>query len=173
MQEVQLAQLRVVTYCTYYVEVKDCAVAIVTLGFASCSKLGKSEIFLLSQGTGTSWRIYEYVPVYNMKVLPYSGVSRLPSTYLLRYVFFVHLPVLTIICHVVSLKSDKPRKKKRKERDANGPKRPPTAYILWFNDTRDQIKSDNPGISFTDIAKKGGELWKKMSSKEKEVRTVP
>jgi hypothetical protein len=42
--------------------------------------------------------------------------------------------------------------------------------MLWFNETRDQIKADNPGISFADIGKKGGELWKKLSSSDKEVR---
>lgn len=60
-------------------------------------------------------------------------------------------------------------KKKQKEKDANRPKRPPTAYMLWFNETREQIKMDHPGISFTEIGKKGGELWKKLSSSDKEV----
>lgn len=41
--------------------------------------------------------------------------------------------------------------------------------MLWFNDSRETIKADNPGISFVDIAKKGGEIWKKMSSSEKAV----
>jgi len=39
--------------------------------------------------------------------------------------------------------------------------------MIWFNEAREEIKSDNPGISFVDIAKKGGELWKKMSNSEK------
>ncbi|XP_065226212.1 FACT complex subunit Ssrp1 [Planococcus citri] len=64
--------------------------------------------------------------------------------------------------------SDKPRKKKRKDKDDNKPKRPPTAYMVWFNETREKIKSDNPGISFTDIAKKGGEMWKKLTSDDKQ-----
>lgn len=37
--------------------------------------------------------------------------------------------------------------------------------MLWFNDNREKIKADNPGISFTDIAKKGGELWKNLDDK--------
>lgn len=41
--------------------------------------------------------------------------------------------------------------------------------MLWFNEARDSIKADNPGISFIDIAKKGGEIWKKMTSSDKEV----
>lgn len=64
--------------------------------------------------------------------------------------------------------SEKPRKsKKSKKPDDGRPKRAATAYMIWFNEAREDIKSDNPGISFVDIAKKGGELWKKMSTSEK------
>lgn len=41
--------------------------------------------------------------------------------------------------------------------------------MIWFNESREDIKTDNPGISFIEIAKKGGELWKKMSTSEKSV----
>lgn len=41
--------------------------------------------------------------------------------------------------------------------------------MLWFNESRDKIKSDNPGISFVNIAKKGGEIWKTMSTSDKAV----
>uniref|UniRef100_T1HQR0 FACT complex subunit SSRP1 n=1 Tax=Rhodnius prolixus TaxID=13249 RepID=T1HQR0_RHOPR len=62
--------------------------------------------------------------------------------------------------------SEKPRKRReKKEKDSNKPKRAPTAYMLWLNENREKIKQDNPGISFTDIAKKGGELWKKLEDK--------
>lgn len=62
--------------------------------------------------------------------------------------------------------SEKPRKKREKRfKDENKPKRAPSAYMLWFNDNREKIKSDYPGISFTEIAKKGGELWKDLSDK--------
>lgn len=62
--------------------------------------------------------------------------------------------------------SEKPRKRRqKKEKDENKPKRAPSAYMLWFNENREKIKTDNPGISFTDIAKKGGELWKNLDDK--------
>lgn len=57
----------------------------------------------------------------------------------------------------------KPAKKSGK--DPNAPKRPLTAYFLWLNENRQKIKDDNPGIGLTDIAKKGGELWGKLSDK--------
>uniref|UniRef100_A0A1A9WDW0 HMG box domain-containing protein n=1 Tax=Glossina brevipalpis TaxID=37001 RepID=A0A1A9WDW0_9MUSC len=35
------------------------------------------------------------------------------------------------------------------------PKRPLSAYMLWLNENREQIKKDNPGSKVTDIAKRG------------------
>ncbi|XP_012055874.1 PREDICTED: FACT complex subunit Ssrp1 [Atta cephalotes] len=63
--------------------------------------------------------------------------------------------------------SEKPRKqrKSKKERDENKPKRPPSAFMLWLSSTRDSIKTDNPGLSITDIAKKGGEMWRELKDK--------
>lgn len=37
--------------------------------------------------------------------------------------------------------------------------------MIWLNSTREKIKSDNPGISVTDVARKAGELWKEMTDK--------
>ncbi|XP_076164551.1 structure specific recognition protein [Ptiloglossa arizonensis] len=63
--------------------------------------------------------------------------------------------------------SEKPRKprKQKKERDENKPKRPPTAFMIWLNSTREKIKADNPGIAVTEIAKKGGEMWRELKDK--------
>ncbi len=44
-----------------------------------------------------------------------------------------------------------------------------SAYMLWLNASRDRIKSDNPGISITEISKKAGEMWKQISKEKKEV----
>lgn len=62
--------------------------------------------------------------------------------------------------------SEKPRKKQaKKDKDENKPKRPPTAFMLYLNANRDKIKSDNPGIAVTEIAKKGGEMWRDLKDK--------
>ena len=45
------------------------------------------------------------------------------------------------------------------------PKRPLSAYMLWLNESREQIKKDNPGMKVTDIAKRGGELWRALKDK--------
>ncbi|XP_062705357.1 T-complex protein 1 subunit epsilon-like [Aedes albopictus] len=37
--------------------------------------------------------------------------------------------------------------------------------MLWLNSAREQIKKENPGIKVTEIAKRGGELWRAMKDK--------
>lgn len=37
--------------------------------------------------------------------------------------------------------------------------------MMWLNETREQIKRDNPGIKVTEIAKKGGEMWRELKDK--------
>ncbi|XP_064461174.1 FACT complex subunit SSRP1-like [Ornithodoros turicata] len=61
----------------------------------------------------------------------------------------------------------KKQRRKKKERDANMPKRPASAYFLWLNESREKIKQDNPGITITEISKKAGELWKTVEDKSK------
>lgn len=63
--------------------------------------------------------------------------------------------------------SSSSKKKSKKEKDSNAPKRPQTAFMLWLNESREKIKKDNPGISVTEIAKKGGEMWKELKDKSK------
>ncbi|XP_061691307.1 FACT complex subunit SSRP1a isoform X2 [Syngnathoides biaculeatus] len=63
-------------------------------------------------------------------------------------------------------KERKPRKEKQK--DKGGPKRPMSAYMLWLNSSRERIKSENPGISVTEISKKAGEMWRQLGKDEKE-----
>ncbi|KAH8401804.1 hypothetical protein KR009_007930 [Drosophila setifemur] len=48
---------------------------------------------------------------------------------------------------------------------ADKPKRPLSAYMLWLNSARESIKREHPGIKVTEVAKKGGELWRGMKDK--------
>lgn len=59
----------------------------------------------------------------------------------------------------------KSSKKSKKDRDENAPKRAQSGYMIWFNENREKIKKDNPGIKVTDIAKKAGEIWSTMKDK--------
>lgn len=57
------------------------------------------------------------------------------------------------------------KSKSKKDKDDNRPKRAGTAFMMWLNETREQIKRDNPGIKVTEIAKKGGEMWRELKDK--------
>ncbi|XP_037042495.1 high mobility group protein D-like [Bradysia coprophila] len=45
------------------------------------------------------------------------------------------------------------------------PKRPLSSYMIFLNGQREQIKRENPGIKITEIAKRGGELWRALEDK--------
>jgi hypothetical protein len=50
--------------------------------------------------------------------------------------------------------------------DSNAPFKPPSAYVMFSNDVRQELKDENR--SFTDLAKTIGDRWKNISVKEKE-----
>ncbi|KAJ9142107.1 High mobility group protein B3 [Pleurostoma richardsiae] len=51
--------------------------------------------------------------------------------------------------------------------DENAPERPPSAYVLFSNKMRDDLKGRN--LTFTEIAKLVGEHWQSLTAAEKEV----
>ncbi|CAK6972736.1 FACT complex subunit SSRP1a isoform X1 [Scomber scombrus] len=69
---------------------------------------------------------------------------------------------------VVKEKKERKPRKEKKQKDTGGPKRPMSAYMLWLNASRERIKSENPGISITEISKKAGEMWRQIGKDEKE-----
>lgn len=69
---------------------------------------------------------------------------------------------------VVKEKKERKPRKEKKRKDPGGPKRPMSAYMLWLNSSRERIKSENPGISITEISKKAGEMWRQLGKEEKE-----
>jgi hypothetical protein len=48
---------------------------------------------------------------------------------------------------------------------AEKPKRPLSAYMIWLNSARESIKKENPDFKVTEVAKKGGELWRGLKDK--------
>lgn len=56
-------------------------------------------------------------------------------------------------------------KKKKMTMLPGQPKKNQTAYFLWMNENRENIKKDFPGLSMTDMSKKAGELWKDLENK--------
>lgn len=53
------------------------------------------------------------------------------------------------------------------KQDINAPERPPSAYVIFSNKMRDDIKGRN--LSFTEIAKLVGENWHNLRPHEKEL----
>eukprot|EP01135_Chromosphaera_perkinsii_P006694 Nk52_evm8s559 gene=Nk52_evmTU8s559 len=54
-----------------------------------------------------------------------------------------------------------------KKRDPNAPAPARSAYILWANDLRTNLKMRNPQITFAELQRNIGERWKKTSDTEK------
>jgi len=63
----------------------------------------------------------------------------------------------------------KKEKKEKKIKDPNAPKRPPSAYLLFQNDVREEIKQGNPGMVYKDVLAKISERWKSLPIDEKKV----
>ena len=60
------------------------------------------------------------------------------------------------------------RETKKKFKDPNAPKRPPSAFFLFCSEYRPKIKGEHPGLSICDIAKKLGEMWNNTASDDKQ-----
>ncbi|XP_060935453.1 FACT complex subunit SSRP1a [Limanda limanda] len=69
---------------------------------------------------------------------------------------------------VVKEKKERKPRREKKQKDPGAPKRPMSAYMIWLNASRERIKSENPGISITEISKKAGEMWRQLEKEDKE-----
>ncbi|KAF7647610.1 hypothetical protein LDENG_00169790 [Lucifuga dentata] len=58
--------------------------------------------------------------------------------------------------------------KKRKFKDPNAPKRPPSAFFIFCADFRPKLKIESPGLSIGDVAKKMGEMWNSTTAEDKQ-----
>ena len=47
------------------------------------------------------------------------------------------------------------------------PKRKPNAYMNYVKKVRPEVVKENPDLSFTDIGKKLGEMWRALTDEEK------
>ncbi|XP_037035831.1 FACT complex subunit Ssrp1 [Bradysia coprophila] len=61
--------------------------------------------------------------------------------------------------------SESKSKKSKSKRVEGQPKRAQTAFLIFINEKREQIKNENPGIKVTEISKKGGEMWRELKDK--------
>jgi len=58
-------------------------------------------------------------------------------------------------------------KGERKKKDPNAPKRGLSAYMFFANDQRENVREENPGISFGQVGKLLGERWKALSETQR------
>ncbi|CAL3964137.1 unnamed protein product [Diplocarpon coronariae] len=58
----------------------------------------------------------------------------------------------------------KPEKKKK---DPNAPKRGLSAYMFFANEQRENVREENPGITFGQVGKVLGERWKALNDKQR------
>ncbi|KAL8837597.1 MAG: hypothetical protein Q9170_002474 [Blastenia crenularia] len=56
----------------------------------------------------------------------------------------------------------------KKKKDPNAPKRGLSAYMFFANDNRDNVREENPGITFGQVGKVLGEKWKALNTKQRE-----
>ncbi|RXK40203.1 hypothetical protein M231_02477 [Tremella mesenterica] len=61
------------------------------------------------------------------------------------------------------------KKRERKPRDPNAPKRPPSAYIMFQNEVRDQMRKTNPEIAYKEVLGMISQKWKDLSDEQKRV----
>jgi len=62
----------------------------------------------------------------------------------------------------------KARGVEKKKKDPNAPKRGLSAYMFFANDQRDNVREENPGISFGQVGKVLGDRWKALSEKQRQ-----
>ena len=53
------------------------------------------------------------------------------------------------------------------KKDPNKPKRPLSGYTLFCNEIRDDLKKNNPDLSFGEMNKTLGQKWKELDDKQK------
>lgn len=59
--------------------------------------------------------------------------------------------------------------KSKKSKDPNAPKKGMSAFMIFSNEYRNKVKSENPECSFGEVGKKVGEAWKALSDEQKQV----
>jgi len=48
------------------------------------------------------------------------------------------------------------------------PKRPHTAYLMFCASTRPRLRRENPDLSFAELAKRTGAMWKEMDEQQRQ-----
>ncbi|KAG6362956.1 Non-histone chromosomal protein 6 [Diaporthe eres] len=60
-----------------------------------------------------------------------------------------------------------PKATRRAKKDPNAPKRGLSAYMFFANEQRENVREENPGITFGQVGKLLGERWKALNEKQR------
>jgi hypothetical protein len=63
--------------------------------------------------------------------------------------------------------SEKGGRKQRVKKDPNAPKRGLSAYMFFANEQRENVREENPGVTFGQVGKILGERWKALTEKQR------
>jgi len=55
----------------------------------------------------------------------------------------------------------------KKKKDPNAPKRGLSAYMFFASEQRENVRDENPGITFGQVGKVLGERWKALNEKQR------
>jgi transcriptional regulator HMO1 len=61
------------------------------------------------------------------------------------------------------------RRRKIKPKDPNAPKRPPSSYLLFQNEVRQELKAKHPNIPNNELLAKIAKAWSDMPKEQKDV----
>lgn len=65
-------------------------------------------------------------------------------------------------------KGAKGKATKKAKKDPNAPKRGQTSFMFFSNEVRAKVKQENPDLTFGELGKKIGEMFKALTPQEKE-----
>lgn len=63
------------------------------------------------------------------------------------------------------------RKERKANRDPNAPKRPPSAYLLFQNEIREEMRQQYKDLTYSEVLGKISEAWKALTEEQRKVST--
>lgn len=67
---------------------------------------------------------------------------------------------------------DEKKKRKVKVKDPAAPKRPPSSYLLFQNEVRQEVKAKNPNMPNNELLGMIAKAWSEMTKEQKDVRYI-
>ena len=100
------------------------------------------------------------IPYHPAVMMPNGPMQHMPPT-----------PNMDVVGGKRKSRDDGEEKKKRKvrEKDPAAPKRPPSSYLLFQNEVRQEVKAKNPNMPNNELLGMIAKAWSEMSKEQKDV----